>query len=409
MNIGIVTTWFERGAGYVSRQYRDLLKNDHNVYVYARGGEQYAAGDAAWDGPFVTWAKCSQLPVLTPIDEEDFRRWLTESSLDLVLFNEQRWWLPVLWCRELGLATCAYVDHYTKETVELFAGYDLLLCNTKRHYEAFSWHPGARYLPWGTDVGLFAPSTFEPVQNGVVTFFHSAGMSPDRKGTDLVIQAFAKLSGPKRLVLHSQRDLLTQFPDLAPLVADLSGRGELTIVGKTVPAPGCYHLGDVYVYPSRLEGIGLTVAEALACGLPAIVPDQPPMNEFVNEDCGKKVQVERLHFRYDGYYWPQCEVAIPSLVAQMQWYMDRRGELAQFKRAARRHAVEHLDWSHNKEDLLAMLNDLSRTSQDVSDAVLSYERAKARAEARWRFYSRYPWLHRIANAFSLKGKSHGLE
>lgn len=403
MNIGIVTTWFERGAGYVSRQYRDLLKNDHNVYVYARGGEQYAVGDAAWDGPFVTWAKPSRLPVLTSIDEEDFRRWLTERSLDLVLFNEQRWWLPVLWCRELGLATCAYVDHYTKETVELFAGYDLLLCNTKRHYDVFSWHPGARYLPWGTDVDLFVPLTFELVQKGVVTFFHSAGMSPERKGTDLVIKAFAEICGcPKRLVVHSQRDLLTQFPDLEQLLADLSGRGELTIVGKTVSAPGCYHLGDVYVYPSRLEGIGLTVAEALACGLPAIVSDQPPMNEFVDESCGKTAEVERLHFRYDGYYWPQCEVAISSLVAQMQWYMDRCGELVLYKRAARRHAVEHLDWSHNREGLLAMLKDLSRTSQDVSAAALSYEKAKARAQARLQLCSRSPWLYRIANAFSLK-------
>ena len=40
MNIGIVTTWFERGGAYVSRQYRDLLKNDFNVFIYARGGEQ---------------------------------------------------------------------------------------------------------------------------------------------------------------------------------------------------------------------------------------------------------------------------------------------------------------------------------------------------------------------------------
>lgn len=55
MNIGFVSTWFERGAAYVTRQYVDALRNEHNVYVYARGGEQYAKGNPDWDLPYVTW------------------------------------------------------------------------------------------------------------------------------------------------------------------------------------------------------------------------------------------------------------------------------------------------------------------------------------------------------------------
>lgn len=36
MNVGIVTTWFERGAAYVSRQYLEALRSDSNnsVYIY---------------------------------------------------------------------------------------------------------------------------------------------------------------------------------------------------------------------------------------------------------------------------------------------------------------------------------------------------------------------------------------
>ena len=37
MHIGIVTTWFERGAAYVSRQYRDALAGQHTVFIFARG------------------------------------------------------------------------------------------------------------------------------------------------------------------------------------------------------------------------------------------------------------------------------------------------------------------------------------------------------------------------------------
>lgn len=57
MNIGIVTTWFERGAAYVSRQYMEALSSDpeNRVFVYARGGEAYAKKNSQWDKENVTW------------------------------------------------------------------------------------------------------------------------------------------------------------------------------------------------------------------------------------------------------------------------------------------------------------------------------------------------------------------
>ena len=57
MNIGIVTTWFERGASQVSRQYRDLLNKKNNVFIYARGGEKYERNNPIWDTQDVTWGK----------------------------------------------------------------------------------------------------------------------------------------------------------------------------------------------------------------------------------------------------------------------------------------------------------------------------------------------------------------
>lgn len=54
MNVGIVTTWFERGAAYVSRAYMETLSRWHKVFVYARAGERYAQGDPKWDKEYVT-------------------------------------------------------------------------------------------------------------------------------------------------------------------------------------------------------------------------------------------------------------------------------------------------------------------------------------------------------------------
>ena len=39
MNIGIVTSWFERGAAYVSRAFMQSLQElGHDVRIFVRGG-----------------------------------------------------------------------------------------------------------------------------------------------------------------------------------------------------------------------------------------------------------------------------------------------------------------------------------------------------------------------------------
>ena len=232
-----------------------------------------------------------------------------------------------------------------------FECYDFLICNTRHHYSVFDWHPQAFYIPWGTDISLFTPTTFAPVHSGFVTFFHSGGVSPGRKGTDMVLRAFARLHGQTRLVLHVQQRLKESFPQLKSMVENLEDSGRLICYEKTVPAPGLYHLGDIYVYPSRLDGIGLTIAEALACGLPVITSDNPPMKEFIDQSNGKLLRIERFYPRADGYYWPQCDVDLDNLRECMQKYIDQKKHLTEFKKAARIYAEKNLNFAKNGKNL----------------------------------------------------------
>lgn len=352
MRIGIVSTWFERGAAYVSRQYQKLFKEGgHEVRIYARGGERYARGNPVWDTPDVTWGKRIRQPV-TGIDEADFRQWIRTQSIELILFNEQVWLPPLIWAREEGVTTVGYVDYYTEATVGTFQLYDALICNTKRHMSVFAWHPRMLYLPWGTDTELFTPQSMACVKEDGPVFFHSGGMNPHRKGTDIVLVAFSRLKGAAHLVLHIQKSLAEAFPNQgASLQEYIHSHPNITLIEKDVTAPGLYHLGDVYVYPSRLDGIGLTQAEALSCGLPIIVPDNPPMNEFTDHDSGFAIPVTKLWSRADGYYWPQCEVDIEKMTAAMQFFIDKRRILPVMKRKAREYALECLNWLDRKEKL----------------------------------------------------------
>lgn len=358
MQVGIVTTWFERGAAIVSKQYANAIGNDHNVFIYARSGEKYGLGDPNWDLPNVTWDPGRGVPVGSYLSIRTLSKWIKTNNIEMIIWNEQQWFLPVVAARSLGVINVAYVDYYTEETIPLFEIYDHLICNTQRHMSAFAWHQGAVYSAWGTDVGMYAPTH---ASHSDVVFFHSAGMSPYRKGTDILVNAFdqASLSNDNiRLVVHTQTCLFSAFPQISEILNGLIEKNKLTIVNKTVGAPGLYQVGDVYVYPSRLEGIGLTIAEALASGLPLIVPDEGPMNEFViNEDVGLKVPVERAFARSDSYYWPLVEVNAGGVAQAMLKISKDKGRLESMKLAARKCAEQHFDWNKNSLHLARLVSE----------------------------------------------------
>lgn len=372
MNIGIVTTWLERGASYVSRQYKKTLERDNNIFIYARGGEGYAKGNKNWDNQSVTWGKQLPAGIHGSIELKDFKKWIIKNNIEIVFFNEEHFFQPILLCNELNVKCGAYIDYYKKSTVECFGAYDFLICNTRRHYSAFDWHPQCYHVPWGTDTKLFKPELDKKDKTDKLVFFHSAGYSPDRKGTELLIRAFEKVDKTKaKLLIHSQVKLADFFPELAETISSLVKDESIVIREETVSAPGLYYLGDVYVYPTLLEGIGLTIAEALACGLPVITGDNPPMNEFVDTNCGKLVEIERFAFRADNYYWPQCFCSEDSLLEKMNWYIDNHYRIEELKLTARRHAESKLCWKKNSRVLLEIFNSVKRIDSVEKSEALS--------------------------------------
>jgi glycosyltransferase involved in cell wall biosynthesis len=377
LNIGIVTTWFDRGAAYVSKAYIQALSQRHCIFVYARGGERYARGEEGWDTPYVTWGKRIRLGINTFIAWQDFYRWVDKNHLDMIIFNEQQSWDIILRSMRLDVLIGAYIDYYTPQTIPFFHLYDFLLCNTRRHLSVFKDHPQALYIPWGTDCSTFMGNT-TPVSESGVVFFQSCGLNPYRKGTDLLVKAFQEVQGNARLILHSQTPLAD--PQMSEVI-DRDPR--IQVIVDTVGPPGLYHLGDVYVYPARLDGIGLTIAEALASGLPVITVDNGPMNEFIADGVnGRLVPVETYQRRSDGYYWDEGICELEALTRAIQYYVDHRDQLPEFKRRARAYAEANLDWS--------------KQSAFLPDQILAIKPHKKPPalirSAAWFEYHRYPSL-----------------
>lgn len=114
------------------------------------------------------------------------------------------------------------------------------------------------------------------------------------KGVDVIVQALREL--PDDVVLL----VIGAGPRLPDLIG-MAGRIGVADRVRFCPAvsdddlPRYLALADVFVFPSqnRLEGFGLTVAEAMAVGLPVLIADVPGVREVI-EDRREGLLVEPL-------------------------------------------------------------------------------------------------------------------
>lgn len=96
--------------------------------------------------------------------------------------------------------------------------------------------------------------------------------------------------------------------------------------------PGLLGACDALVQPSiGEEAFGISVVEAMACGLPALVSDQGGLRETVEADCGVRLS-------------PGDVEAWRAAIAAIEREPDRRRQMGE---AARRRAVAHFTWTAN--------------------------------------------------------------
>jgi glycosyltransferase involved in cell wall biosynthesis len=144
-------------------------------------------------------------------------------------------------------------------------------------------------VPWGIHPELLeAGARAEAQRDGragpehpIVRFVFPGGFLGHRKPAEPVVEAFARVREPDvRLLVKAQVER-TRLERLQPLV-DADERVELRLADE----PWDEHLAaiaanDVSVSPSRWEGLGLPLYEAMALGMPTITNDDPPMNEVI--------------------------------------------------------------------------------------------------------------------------------
>lgn len=353
MRVGVVTEWFDRGSAFVSHEViRNLENQGIETCIYARD-EAAELMQEIWPGKRVYKGKPGKSKVAKSLDRKDFESWIDSNSVTHIIFNEQIWFPPVEWANLKGVITVGYVDYYTKKSVSKFRIYDALICNTSRHYSVFSWHHQAWHIPWGTNTDKFKPKSHK--QDRELTFLHSAGWSPFRKGTDLAIRAFTQLyQSDVHLIIHSQISL-KDWLRCQGLLGIVESDSRISVIEDKLDMADFLHMGDVYLYPTRLEGIGLTQVEAQASGLPIIVTNEEPMSEFARDGISRTVLVARQWTRSDDYYWPMSEVDLESLTEQLTWFYRNRGSKDKWEVLVRSFARYNFDSTKNFANLGTLL------------------------------------------------------
>jgi len=290
VRIGIVTKWFSSGQAVVSRQLRSALDElGHETFVLARQGkgprtQERREGDRIWDQPGVTEVPEADVPLA------EYERWVDENGIEVVLCDNLYQFGELAAMRRRGVRTVGRFvwEHFGEQHAagarEAFEVVYSLTRAERDRYRSFGIE--SPYVTWGCHPELLAfARNGEPegaAREDFVVFYLPGSFMGRRKPIAEVLEAFSRTSNPRlRLVLKGQverrvgklREASERDARIEVVLEDQPTEEHFRFVA------GC----DVCLSPTRWEGLGLPLFEALAFGQPAITNDNPPMNEVVRD------------------------------------------------------------------------------------------------------------------------------
>ena len=112
------------------------------------------------------------------------------------------------------------------------------------------------------------------------------GTVEPRKNLSTLLRAWARLrrdGDPRRLVIAGKLGWLTD--DFFRTLADHHLEGEVVRLGYVADAdlPALYGGAEAFVFPSRYEGFGFPVLEAMACGTPVVCSNSSSLPEVAGD------------------------------------------------------------------------------------------------------------------------------
>jgi glycosyltransferase involved in cell wall biosynthesis len=229
-----------------------------------------------------------------------------------------------------------------------------------------------RIVPEGVDGARFHAHGRRPRTAARPLRFLTVGKYEQRKGIDETIEAFAKVyaNHPQAELIIKSNYFTNHRQKYDALHAKISGLDNVSLLwGEMTETQlaDLYRACDVFVLPTRAEGWGLPLIEAVAAGLPVITTMHSGHTEFLEHVTDSVLPVAHVMTRIDcpeycSYYpdtmndwgvWASPDV--DSLVTCMQQAF--REEYRLYDRAQRNSKIirERFSWSQSAEQALACM------------------------------------------------------
>lgn len=199
-------------------------------------------------------------------------------------------------------------------------------------------------FPWGVDLERFNVQTFK--RENVETFILFCNRSWELYyGMDVLARAFVKVAQQREnvgLVLlngGSQGNLIRNILQKGDVIDRVTFGGQVS----QRDLPRWYHMADLYISASHVDGSSVSLMEALACGIPCLVSDIPANREWVFEG-------ENGWLFHDGNVDELAEKILNAIKSKKAF--TRIGE------SARKTAEEKADWKKNSEALMNVYRSL---------------------------------------------------
>lgn len=164
-----------------------------------------------------------------------------------------------------------------------------------------------------------------------------------RKGFPEVFKAFLQEFAPDEPVRLILKTTQSKYQIPSPFRSLESQYPNIKVISEKLPAPQMQKLmadSDCFVFPSRGEGFGMTPLEAMATGMPAIVPNAHGISHYFNEEFMYGVGIDSmcpaLYTRYKGVDVGKMVVcSVEDLRKQMRYVYEHQAEaLAKGKAAS---------------------------------------------------------------------------
>lgn len=222
-------------------------------------------------------------------------------------------------------------------------------------------------VPGGVDPARFFP-TAPSLKPEPFRFLH-VGKAERRKGIDLLVRAFNEaFEGDPRIRLTLSIDnvfVRGLVPEryVAGLTAGLRHPSDnIDIVHFVEDIRALYQAHHCGVFPSRAEGIGLPILEAMACGLPVITSYNSGITEYANDTNAillKNLVSEPaycpLFFRQPGEMGTWDSPGVEELADRMRWVVDNYDEARRIGAQAADYVGGQCTWDRAAERFVNLL------------------------------------------------------